>query len=83
MTYALPDRREGLFALGDRVQWATHGKRKHGVVVEVVKWGMYPDRKWPIKLRGYYREHWSYVVETHDGRHFWPRVGTLRKEGER
>lgn len=83
MTYQFPDRREGLFRLGDRVTWRVSGRIKLGVIVEVVKWGMYPDRKWPLTLHGYYREHFSYVVQTDDGRYFWPRVGNLRKEGGR
>lgn len=83
MTCTFPDRREGLFRLGERVRWRAGGRSKSGVIVEVVKWGQYPDRKWPIKLRGYYREHWSYVVMTDAGRYYWPRVGTLRKEGGR
>lgn len=80
MMCQFPDRREGLFQVGDRVRWTTQGKTKRGVIVEAVKWGQYPDRKWPIAIHGFYREHWSYVVQTDDDRAYWPRVGTLRKE---
>lgn len=45
--------------------------------MEVVKYGMYPDFHPRLKVRGYYREHESYVVEDSKGRRYWPRVGNL------
>ena len=77
MTYQFPDRREGLFQLGDRVEWTAGGTAHRGEIVEVVKWGRYPETRVPI--HGFYREHWSYVVRDDKARYFWPRVGTLRK----
>lgn len=65
----------GRFKLGDVVKV---GGRK-GKVVEVVKFGMYP-RKWPtLRVRGYYREHESYILRMQDGTHRWPRVGAMEK----
>lgn len=81
MTYVLPDRREGLFQVGDRVRW--RGKSgaalRRGTVVEVVKRGMYPStRHKDLVLHGYYRETESYVIQSGE-RQFWPRVGNLRR----
>lgn len=77
MKYQFPDRREGLFQLGERVTWTSAGVEKRGEIVEVVKWGRYPETRVPI--HGFYREHFSYVVKAQDGRFFWPWVGTLRR----
>lgn len=71
----LHERGRGAFHISDAVRW---GKRE-GRVVEVVPYGMYPDYHARLKVRGYYREHESYVVEDVKGRRYWPRVGNLIK----
>lgn len=70
---ALHERGQGRFHLHDHVQWLGHS----GKVVEVVKYGMYPDWHLHLKVRGYYREHESYIVEDDRGKRWWPRVGNL------
>jgi hypothetical protein len=65
----------GCFKLGDVVKV---GDRR-GKIVEVVKFGMYPERWKGLRVRGYYREHESYIVEMQDGTHRWPRVGAITK----
>lgn len=39
---------------------------------------MYPRKHETLKVRGYYREHESYIVEDSKGNRRWPRVGTIR-----
>lgn len=67
-------RGKGRFQLHDRVEWLGHT----GVIVEVVKYGMYPGKHPKLLVRGYYREYESYVVEDERGKRWWPRVGNLR-----
>lgn len=69
----LYERGAGRFHLLDPV---TCGKRQ-GRIVEVVLFGMYPALHATLRVRGYYREHESYIVEDERGKRWWPRVGTL------
>jgi hypothetical protein len=48
-------------------------------VVEVIPFGMYPSIRPNLRVRGYYREHESYVIERENGQQRWPQVGTLLK----
>jgi hypothetical protein len=66
-------RGEGCFQLGDTVSWFS----KVGRIVEVVPYGRYPKIRPCPRLRGYWREQETYVVEDVCGRRYWPRVGCL------
>lgn len=83
------DRGKGRFLLEDTVEWDGSKYLHKGIVVEVVKYGMYPTitrppAEYPVvtwpELSGChcYREHESYVVEDASGKRWWPRVGNLR-----
>jgi len=74
----LDQRGVGQYKLGQLV-WAGRDKAR---VIEVISYGMYPSRRKGLRVRGYYREHESYVVKTLDGRVKWPRVGSLRPTSE-
>lgn len=63
----------GVFSLHDPIMWLSHTGR----IVEVVPYGKYPDRHPTLKVRGYYREHESYIVQDDRGKRWWPRVGNL------
>lgn len=71
---ALCERGKGNFYLGQCVSW--FGKIVR--IVEVVSYGMYPKPQKRLRVRGYYREYESYVVEDSRGRKYWPRVGNLK-----
>lgn len=63
------------FFLQEEVMWMG----KVTKVVEVVPYGMYPKAQKRLRVRGYYREYESYVVEDSTGQKHWPRVGNLTK----
>ena len=69
----LSERGKGRFNLLDIVQW----KSKKGMIIEIVPYGMYPMKHERLKVRGYYREHESYIVVDTEGNMWWPRVGTI------
>ena len=84
------DRGKGRFSLDQTVTWkaSKKGKVHKGVIVEVVKYGMYPSVTrppdqypvitWPELCTSHYcRDHESYVIEDETGRRWWPRVGNL------
>lgn len=72
----LSERGKERFQLGDIVTWYSN----IGRIIEVVPYGMYPVRQPRLRVRGYYREHESYVVQDSKGRRYWPRVGNLKLE---
>ncbi len=74
----LSDRGRGLYRVGDVVCVRGRG----GVVIEVVPFGMYPAQRAGLRVRGYCREHESYVVRLHSGRVRWPRVGCIERIGD-
>lgn len=72
----LSERGRDQYKLADIVSWYS----RVGRIVEVVPYGMYPIKQPRLRVRGYYREHESYVVEDEKGKRYWPRVGTLKLE---
>lgn len=69
----LVSRGKGRYKLGDMVQW----RKKVGTIVEVVPYGLEPHPHKALRIRGFWREWESYVVQDKKGKHFWPRVGYL------
>jgi hypothetical protein len=65
----------GLFKLGDKFRKGNATL----TIVEVVPYGMYPTMRPRLKVRGYYREHESYIVQDERGNYRWPLVGSLLK----
>jgi hypothetical protein len=74
----LYERGKGLYKLGDLVVWCNKIVR----IVEVVPYGTYPMPQKKLRVRGYYREYESYVVEDSKGQKHWPKTGSLKLFGE-
>lgn len=79
--------RPNLFVVGERVRWRVPGRTTThcGKVVRVLPSGIYPfnvmaNELHRCRFRGYWRAHESYVVLDDTGRHWWPRVSTLRHD---
>lgn len=74
----LADRGAGTYTLGELV-WVRGREKWHtGKIVEVVPRAMYPRSNWKgLRVRGYYRETETYIVDVLGLGYRWPRVGNL------
>lgn len=71
----LMTRGAGLFKVGD----AFLAKKGVLTIIEVVHYGEYPVLHPKMRVRGYYRQYESYVVEDEKGMRRWPHIGYLLK----